>query len=145
VVQARVELGALADRAGAEVAEDPLAAGLGLCNIRRGQPLNDVEDAVLAAALAEFVEARQTREAPGDRRRRGGPTGGELLGGAEMTDPGVAHSGGRANTRTQVEEQPGASMRARMWGSIARRGGAKRSCPPIGPAPTTLSGYLVGL
>ena len=28
----------------------------GLCNIRRGEPLSDVEDAVLAAALAELDE-----------------------------------------------------------------------------------------
>ena len=31
----------------------------GLCNIRRGQPLSDVEDAVLAAALAELDEKYQ--------------------------------------------------------------------------------------
>ena len=30
--------------------------GRGLCNIRRGEPLSDVEDAVLAAALAELDE-----------------------------------------------------------------------------------------
>ena len=40
----------------------------GLCNIRRGQPLNDVEDAVLAAALAEL-----------DEKYKGEPTIGDLV------------------------------------------------------------------